>query len=117
MTFINFKKSVLVLGMSAITDLPRMIPAFIESGCDINSDRACVSYDFSYYDDYNYTDTNYDFYGENSTYDEFNYNSSYYYDDYYDEIEYCQMKPLLHIAVAMNSTDFLRALKEVDIIL
>ena len=91
--------------MSAITDLPRMIPAFIESGCDINSDKACVSYDFSYYDDYNYTDTDYDFYGENST--------SHYYDDYYYEIEYCQMKPLLHIAVAMNSTDFLRALKEV----
>ena len=86
MNLLNFKHSFLVLGMSAITDLPRMIPAFIESGCDINSDKACVSYDFSYYDDYNYTDT-YDFYGENSTYDAVNYNSSYYYNDYYYELE------------------------------
>ena len=105
--------------MSAIADLPTMIPDLIEAGCDVNSDTACVSYDFFYYDDYNSTD--YYFYGENSTYDEFNHNSSHSYDDYYDdyyyETEYCVMRPLLHIAVAMNSTDFLRALQEVAIFL
>ena len=121
--------------MTAIADMPSMISELIESDCDVNSDKAYVCYDFStsfydynstyydfygdnstYYDFYGDNSTYYDFYGDNSTYEDFNHNSSYYYDDYY-ESEFCEMKPLLHIVVSMNSTDFLEALKEVGKIL
>ena len=109
--------------MTALANMPNMMSEVLETGCDVNSDKACVSYDFSSsffdynstYDFYGDNSTYYDFYGENSTYYDFYGDNSTDYDYYYDS-DYCEMKPLLHIAVAMNSTDFLEALKEVDII-
>ena len=118
-----FRFLLLVLGMTALANMPNMMSEVLETGCDVNSDKACVSYDFSSsffdynstYDFYGDNSTYYDFYGENSTYYDFYEDNSTDYDYYYDS-DYCEMKPLLHIAVAMNSTDFLEALKKVDII-
>ena len=118
-----FRFLLLVLGMTALANMPNMMSEVLETGCDVNSDKACVSYDFSSsffdynstYDFYGDNSTYYDFYGENSTYYDFYEDNSTDYDYYYNS-DYCEMKPLLHIAVAMNSTDFLEALKKVDII-
>ena len=140
------------LGIAAIMDSPEMVVDLIESGCDVNTDSACVSFDHlayfeysfnsmtsSYFGDYNFTSyyqygdynfTSYDQYGvynftsyyqygdyNFTSYDQYgDYNFTYYEDFYYTSNDYysdCLMEPLLHLAVGMNSTEFLSALKKV----
>ena len=97
--------AILDLGIEAILDSPEMVAEFIESGCDINSDEACLSFDFSALYDFNSTYIDY-YHEDNSTYEE-------YYYDYYDETESCQKRSILQIAVSLNSTNFIRELNEV----
>ena len=86
------------LGIAAIMDSPELVFDLIESGCDVNADRACVSFDHlayfeyyfnfmisSYFGDYNFT--SHDLYGDYnfSSYDQYgDYNFTYYdrYGDY-----------------------------------
>ena len=90
------------LGIEAALDSPEMVAELIQSGCDVNSDEACLSFDFS--ELYDFNSTYIDYYGDNSTYEE-------YY--FIDETESCQKRSILQIAVFLNSTNFIRELKEV----
>ena len=140
-----------------------MITDLVESGCDVNAEKACVSLDYLAYHDYYSNFTSYDQYGDNNFttfdqygdynftsydqygdfnftsfdhygdfnftsfnhYGDYNFTSYDQYDDYnftsyedynftsYDYYRGCEMDPLLHMAVGMNSTHFLRALKKV----
>ena len=98
-----------------------MITNLIESGCDVNAEKACVSLDYLAYHDYYSNFTSYDQYGDNNftlfdQYGDYNFTS---YEDFnftsFDYYRGCEMDPLLHMAVGMNSTHFLRALKKVNL--
>ena len=73
-----------------------MITDLVESGCDVNAENACYSFDYLAYRDY--------------------YRNFRSYRPYRPSYRGCKMNPLLHMAVGIKNADFLKALKKVHLL-